>query len=78
MFLLDDILLAPVHGFAAICREIQQAADQEIGQRAETIRTHLSELYLLLESGQATEEEFEAAEKELLDQLDALESPEEE
>ncbi len=77
MFLIDNILLSPARGLLAVFREVHKAAEQEIANRAETIRTKLSELYLLLESGHVTEEEFDTKEKELLDILDAIEQPDE-
>jgi len=30
MFILDDILFAPVKGFAAVCHKVQEAAQQEL------------------------------------------------
>ncbi len=73
MFLIDNILLSPARGLLAVFREVHNAAEQEIANRAETIRARLSELYLLLEAGQLTEEDFTAEEKTLLDRLDAIE-----
>jgi len=72
MFLVDDILLAPVRGLFWIFREIHRAAEEEQANEAEAITTRLSELYMMLETGQMTEAEFDAAEKTLLDRLDAI------
>ena len=72
MFLIDDILLAPAHGLFWIFKEIGRAVEEEQANEAEAITTKLSELYMMLETGQMTEAEFDAAEKVLLDRLDAL------
>ena len=72
MFLVDDILMAPVRGLFWIFKEIHHAAEEEQANEAEAITTKLSELYMMLETGQMTEAEFDAAEKALLDRLDAI------
>ena len=72
MFLIDDILLAPARGLFWIFKEIHHAAEEEQANEAEAITAKLSELYMMLETGQMTEAEFDAAEKELLDRLDAI------
>jgi hypothetical protein len=70
MILIDDILLFPLRGVAFIFREIHNAAQQEVANEADAIRTELRELYMMLETGRMTDEEFDAREKELLDRLD--------
>jgi hypothetical protein len=72
MFLIDDILLSPVRGLFWIFKEIRDAAEEEQANEAEAITTRLSELYMMLETDQITEAEFDAKEKELLDRLDAI------
>jgi hypothetical protein len=72
MFLVDDILLAPTRGLLWIFKEIQHAVEAEQANEAEAITTKLSELYMMLETGQITESEFDAAEKVLLDRLDVI------
>ena len=72
MFLVDDILLAPARGLLWVFKEIHRAAEEEQANEAEAITTKLSELYMMLETGQMTEAEFDAAEKTLLDRLDAI------
>jgi len=72
MFLIDDILLSPVRGLFWIFKEIRDAAEEEQANEAETITTRLSELYMMLETDQITEAEFDASEKALLDRLDAI------
>jgi hypothetical protein len=76
MFLVDDILLSPVKGVLWVFREIHDAAKQELAGEGEAITAALSELYMRLETGQITEEEFDAQEKALLDRLDRLQAEE--
>lgn len=78
MFIVDDILLAPVHGLFWIFREIRNSVQQEFANAAETITAELSELYMMLETERITEAEFDAREKELLDRLDNLKGSEDE
>lgn len=72
MFLVDDILMAPAHGLLWIFKEIRHAVEEEQANEAEAITTKLSDLYMMLETGQITEADFDAAEKMLLDRLDAI------
>ena len=72
MFLIDDILLAPARGLLWVFKEIHRAAEEEQANEADAITAKLSELYMMLETGQMTEAEFDAAEKALLDRLDAI------
>jgi hypothetical protein len=73
LLLVDDILLFPVRGVLWIFREIHRAAQQEVAREEESITVQLSNLYMMLETSQITEEEFETQEKTLLDRLDRLE-----
>ncbi len=77
MLLVDDLLTSPVRSLFWIFREIHNAAYQEVGNKKENITAQLSELYMMLETGQITEEEFEAQEEKLLDLLDDEEEDEE-
>ena len=77
MLLLDDILLFPIHGVVWIFNEVANAAQQEMDNEAEDITARLSELYMMLETGQITEEEFDTREKELLDRMDKIQGYEE-
>ncbi len=72
MFLIDDILLFPFKSLFWIFREINSAVENEMQAEPEAITAKLSELYMMLETGQITEMEFDATEKTLLDRLDAL------
>lgn len=76
MLLVDDILLFPLRGIFWIAREIENAAHQQMANELQSTRTQLSELYMMLETGRITEEEFEAQEACLLNRLDQLEGEE--
>lgn len=69
MFILDDLLLSPL---LWIFREINETVQQEKAGEAEAVTRSLSELYMKLDTGAITEEEFVAAETQLLDRLDAI------
>jgi len=77
MFLLDDVLLFPVRSLLWVFKEIHHAVEAEQANEADAITAKLSELYMMLETGQMTEAEFDAAEKVLLDRLDAIREGEE-
>jgi len=70
MFILDKLLTTPL---LWIAKEINEAVQKEKAGESEAITQSLSELYMRLETGKMTEEEFEAEEKQLLDRLDAIE-----
>lgn len=74
MLVIDDILLFPVKGLLFILREIHNAARQELAGEADTLRAELRELYMRLETGQITEQEFDGREAKLLDRLEQMES----
>ena len=76
MFLVDDLLLSPIHGVVWLGRQIQDAAEKDQAGESDRITAELSELYMKLETGQITEAEFDAQEKALLDRLDHLQAAE--
>ena len=71
-FLVDDLLLAPIHGLLWVFGKIHEAAQEEVAGEADAITAELSELYMRLETGKLTEAEFETRERVLLDRLDAI------
>lgn len=73
MFLVDNLLLCPFTSLLWVFKEINEAVQQERAGEHESITRSLSELYMKLETGAITEEQFEAEEKQLLDRLDAIE-----
>ena len=72
MLLIDDILLAPFRSLVWLFREIHNAAQQEMADEAENLTAQLSELYLLLESGKISDEEFDQKEAQILDRLEEI------
>jgi len=77
MLIVDDLLAAPFRGLLWVMKEIVEAAEQESEAEADQIRDELRELYMLLETGQISEDEFDEQEGPLLDRLDELEGDEE-
>lgn len=73
MLFLDKLLTWPASGLLWVIEELQQAAADEREAEADAIRAELRELYLELEGGRLSEEEFEQREGKLLDRLEALE-----
>ena len=73
MFLVDDLLLSPFTSLLWVFKEIHEAVQQEKAGEAEAVTRSLSELYMKLETGAITEEQFAAEEKQLLDWLDEIE-----
>jgi hypothetical protein len=74
VLLVDDILLFPAKSLIWLFREIHNAALQEAAQESENITSQLSELYMMLETGKITEEEFDSRERILLDRLDEIQN----
>jgi len=72
MFLIDDVLLSPAKGMFYIFKQIHKAAEEEFLDE-ENVSAELSELYMMLETGKITEEEFNKRESELLNRLEQIE-----
>ena len=68
MFLIDDLLLAPVNGFKFILGQIQKMADQELNDDT-VIKEQLLELQMRLELEEISDEEFAEREAELFARL---------
>jgi hypothetical protein len=68
MFLIDDLLLAPVSGFKFILGQIQKIADQELNDES-VIKEQLLELEMRLELGEISEEDHRDQEAELFARL---------
>src|SRR3990172_1389856 len=73
LLLVDDLLLSPFTSLLWVFKKIHEAVQQEKAGETEAMTRSLSELYMKLETGAITEEEFAAEEKQLLDRLDAIE-----
>jgi len=72
MFLLDDILLSPLRGALFVFQEIQKAAEAEEHDSRPVVQ-ELQDLYMLLETGKITEQEFDKQETVLLERLERTE-----
>ena len=73
MLLVDDLLMFPIRSVLWIFREIHHAAQEELANETESITAELSNLYMMLETGKISEEEFTAEEKSLLERLERIE-----
>ena len=62
MLIIDKLLLSPIFATVWAARQIQKAMEQERVMEPELITAQLSELYMMLETGGITEQEFEAKE----------------
>lgn len=71
MFLLDDILMAPLKGLAAVCRKVYEAAQDDLESQEKDILATLAELYQELETNGIGDEEFNARESALLERLES-------
>jgi hypothetical protein len=71
MFLIDDLLLAPVSGFKFILGQIQKMADQELNDDT-VIKEQLLELQMRYELEEISDEEFREREAELFTRLRAI------
>ena len=69
MLLLDNLLLSPL---LWIFKEINASVQKEQAGEAQAVTRALSELYMSLDTGAITEQEFDAQEAQLLDRLDAI------
>ena len=74
MLLVDDILFFPATSILWIFREIDKIAHEELDGPGQAINEQLRLLYMQLETGRITEQQFDAEEKILLDRLDAIDS----
>jgi type VI protein secretion system component VasK len=72
MLIVGDILAFPIRGLLWVFEEIYNATEQELRGEADGITAELQELYVMLESGQITEAEFDLLEAQLLDRLDEI------
>lgn len=72
MFLIDDILLAPVKGVIWVAEKVKEIAEQELYDEGR-IKERLMELQLQFELyHEISEEEYKKQENELLARLDAI------
>jgi hypothetical protein len=71
MFLIDDILLAPLKGVIFIGKKITEVIDKEMSDEG-TIKERLMALQLKFEMDEIDEEEYDRREDELLQLLERI------
>lgn len=71
MFLIDDILLAPLKGVVWIGKKINEVIEMEHNDESR-IKEKLMELQVRYEMDEISKEEYEKQEKELLARLEAI------
>lgn len=72
MFIIDDILLAPVKGVVYIAKKIHELAEEELADTGEKLKRELLDLQMFFETDQISEEEYQKKEKNILERLEAL------
>ncbi|MDP2938680.1 MAG: gas vesicle protein GvpG [Candidatus Omnitrophota bacterium] len=77
MFLIDDILLAPLNGIIWLGRKINEVAEKEFSDEG-LIKEKLMQLQLRFEIDEISEENYNRQEKELLERLEAIRKAREE
>lgn len=77
MFIVDDILLAPLKGVIWIGEKINEVSEKEFSDEG-LIKEKLMELQLKFELDEISEEEYNKQEKKLLERLDAIRKAKEE
>lgn len=76
--MLGTVLLSPAKGLWWILRELHNAVEAEQEAEGDRLTQQLTTLHMRLEMGEITEDEFDEAEAEILDRLDALRGEDEE
>ena len=71
MFLIDDILLAPLKGIIFVGNKIDELMQKEISDEGR-IKERLMELQLKFEMDEITVEEYDKREEELLDLIERI------
>ena len=77
MFLIDDILLAPLHGIIWLGKKINEVAEREFSDEG-LIKEKLMQLQLRFEMDEISEDEYNKQEKEILERLEAIRKAKEE
>jgi len=71
MFLIDDILLAPLNGIIWLGKKINEVAEKEFSDEG-LIKERLMEVQMKFEMDKISEKEYNKQEAELLARLDAI------
>jgi len=71
MFLLDDILLAPLKGVIWLVKKVNEVGEKKLYDK-DSIKEELMALQLQFELDEINEQEYNEKEKKLFDRLDAV------
>jgi uncharacterized membrane protein len=71
MFLIDDILLAPIKGIIFLAEKINEVVEKETSDEG-AVKERLMQLQLKFEMDEITEEEYDQREDELLKLLENI------
>lgn len=71
MFLIDDILMAPIKGIIFLAEKINEVVEKETSDEG-SIKERLMELQMKFEMDEITEEEYDQKEDELLKLLESI------
>lgn len=71
MFLIDDLLFAPLKGIVFIAKKINEVVDKEMSDEG-AIKEQLMALQLKFEMDEIDEEEYDKREDELLELLESI------
>jgi hypothetical protein len=77
MFLIDDILLAPIKAVVWFGEKLNEVVEQEFSDEGK-IKEQLMELQLRFELDEISEEDYDRREQELLERLEAISQSNEE
>jgi len=77
MFLIDDILLAPLNGIIWLSKKIDEIVEKEFSDEG-LIKEKLMEVQMKFEMDKISEKEYNKQEAELLARLDAIRKAKEE
>lgn len=75
--MIGSLFTWPFSGLLWVVKELEQAAREDRAAEGEQIREDLRLLYLQIENGEISEDDFAAREGALLDRLEELEASEE-
>lgn len=72
MFILDDILMAPIKGVVFIAQKVHEIAEGEMTDDETKLKQELQELQMRFEMDEIVEEEYDRRERAILERLNAL------
>ena len=70
--MIDDVLLSPARGLIFVLNELAKKAREELLDDG-SVKHELREIYMLLETGRISEQEFDRRERRLVRRLEEIE-----